>query len=412
MKTVPARNLANLIPALVRLLLFGGVVALVLAPVHAAPEPSEIDKLIEQLASDDAVRRQESSRRLEEIGEAALEPLRKAGRQHPDPDVRLRALVAARAIDKLLHGSLRRFEGHTDLVRWVALSPDGKQLLSGGHDGTVRLWELETGKEIRRLGENLALVRSVAFSPDGKLALAGHQNGDFRLWETATGKELHAVNFGTPVCSVAFTPDGTRALLGLDDTTLRLWDLEKWQEVRKLTGHTSYVVCVAISPDGKRGLSAGEHDNTARLWDLETGKELRKFEGHKESVHSVAFSPDGKRAVSGGGVQRAIFAPGSDNTARVWDVETGKEIRVLTGHKAGVWAVAFSPDGRRILTGSGHWTLDSPDMTMRLWDVDSGKELARFEEHTGTVFSVTFTSDGKQALSSGDRTVRLWRLPK
>jgi WD40 repeat protein len=380
---------------------------------HAAPDAGEVDKLIEQLGNDDPGKRQEATKRLEEIGEPALEALRKAAGGHDDPDVRLRAAVVARTIQKQLSGQLRVFEGHSDLVRAVALSPDGRTVLSGSHDQTIRLWEVASGKQVRQFQGPAGQVRSVAFSPDGKRALSGDQGGGLRLWDVATGRAVQAAGFPVPVCSVAFTPDGARAVFGLDDHTVRVWDVAKWKELHQLGGHTSYVVCVAISPDGKRALSAGEHDNTVRLWDLEAGKEIRKLEGHKEAVHCVAFSPDGKRAVSGGGIlQNGQNVPGKDFAVRLWDLETGKLIRQFEGHGAGIWAVAFSPDGRRILSGSGHWVLDSPDKTVRLWDVETGKELARFSDHTGTVWGVVFTADGKQALSCGDNTLRLWRLPK
>jgi WD40 repeat protein len=119
---------------------------------------------------------------------------------------------------------------------------------------------------------------------------------------------------------------------------------------------------LALSPDGKRAISAGSHDHTARLWDVESGKEIHRLD-HKEAVWAVAFSPDGKRVLTGcGGIQRgAEFQPGSDNSMRLWEAGTGKLLGVFEGHRADVWCVAFSPDGKRALSGSGHWFHDSPD---------------------------------------------------
>jgi WD40 repeat protein len=322
-------------------------------------------------------------------------------------------LVAAPVEEKV--GEIRRFEGHTDLARCVAVSPDGKLALSGGHDKTIRLWDLQTGKPVWSVTAHNGDVRSVAFSPDGKQALSSGQDGALAQWDIKTGKVVRRPTyFRTPVPGAAFSPDGKFALVGLDNQTLQLWDLMNRRSVRDFKGHTSYVVCVAFSPDGKRALSAGSHDKSVRLWEVATGKELRKFE-HTEAVHCVAFSPDGKKAVSGGGgvlQPGGKFLPGSDFAIRLWDLDSGKELRRFKGHKAAVWCVAFSPDGKRILSGSGHWLLDNPDKSVRLWDVDSGKELHRFEGHKETVWNVVFTPDGRKAVSCGDKTVRLWSLPE
>jgi RNA polymerase sigma factor (sigma-70 family) len=190
---------------------------------------------------------------------------------------------------------------------------------------------------------------------------------------------------------VALSPDGRRALSAGDGHTVLLWDVATGAELLRLTGHTVDVAGFAFAPDGRRALSASL-DKTLRLWDLETGKELRRFEGHTDWVYSVAVSPDGRRALSAS----------KDRTMRLWDVETGKELRRFEGHANEVIAVVFSPDGQRALSSSG-------DKTVRLWDLETGKELRRFEGHTGGVPCVAFAPDGRRALSgSGDKTLCLW----
>jgi WD40 repeat protein len=139
---------------------------------------------------------------------------------------------------------------------------------------------------------------------------------------------------------------------------------------------------------------SGSWDNTARLWDAATGKPVAALEGHTSSVSAVAFSPDGARVLTGSG----------DTTARLWVAATGKPMATLEGHTGAVNAVAFSPDGARVLTGSG-------DNTARLWDAATGKTVATLEGHTGPVTAVAFSPDGAHVLTgSRDKTARLWPL--
>jgi RNA polymerase sigma factor (sigma-70 family) len=296
----------------------------------------------------------------------------------------------------------RALEGHTDGIGMVAISRDGRRALScgltyGDGDPTVRLWDLKTGKELKRLEGHADGVYGVAFSPDGKKAVSSGDDKTIRLWDLETGKELKRLEGEDCVYGVVFSPDGKFLLSASCDKTVRLWDVETGKELKRFEGHTDRVRKVVFSPDGKRALSGG-YDRTMRYWDIETGKELRSFEVDTagDVIATMAFSPDGKRAVSSAG----------DKTLRLWDLESGQEIRRFKGHAKIVHNVAFSPDGKRLLSG-GH------DQTVRLWDVDSGKELARFFGHVDFVTDVAFSPDGRNALSgSMDKTLRLWRLPK
>src|SRR5258708_3314380 len=139
-------------------------------------------------------------------------------------------------------GQLRIFEGHTDLARCLAVSQDSRYLLSGGHDRSLRLWDLGNGKTIWRAEGPHQLVRAVALSPNGKEAMSVGQEGFLCHWDAKTGKALREPTpMGTPITSVVYSADGKRALLGLDDQTLRLWDVGNWKELRRFTGHSSFV---------------------------------------------------------------------------------------------------------------------------------------------------------------------------
>ena len=296
--------------------------------------------------------------------------------------------------------------GHSDTITAVTFSRDGRFALSGGSDSTVKLWDVANGRELRTLTGHSGAITSITFSPDGRTALSGSSDGTARLWDVESGRELRALTgYSSGVTSIEFLPDGHAALSGSSDGTARLWDMASGRPLRAFTGHFggtsgSSVGSVAVSSDGRTAMlgvverpAGRRHEGTIRLWDVESGRELRMLTGHSGIVNSVTFSPDGRMALSGG----------SDNTIKLWDVESGRELRTFTGHSKGVSSVAFSPDGRTILSAS-------EDRTIRLWDVESGRELRTLTESSGIIHSVAFSPDGRTALSGGndDHAVRLW----
>jgi len=300
-------------------------------------------------------------------------------------------------------------ERHEGTVWSVAFSPDGKTLASGSGDDTIRLWDVQTGVEKQRFTGHTGNVSSVAFSPDGKtLASGGGWDNTIRLWDVETGTELRTLTgpeHTRGVNSVAFSPDGKTLASGRTwnwtyDNTIRLLDVTTGETIRTFRiGYPGNVNSVAFSPDGKT--LASSSNDTIRLWDVETGIKLRTLTEHEDTVSSVAFSPDGKTLASGSG----SFIRYSDDTIRLWDVETGTELRTLTGHTRGVSSVAFSPDGKILASGSS-------DNTIRLWDVETWTHLHTLTEHEDTVWSVAFSPDGKILASGGsDKTIRLWRMP-
>jgi WD40 repeat protein len=262
---------------------------------------------------------------------------------------------------------VRQFNGHQDSVFRLGLSADGKMLASSGYDGTVRLWNTTAGKEVCRLGgPQFGWVRTLALSPDGKKVAARGV-----VWDTETTKELHNFEktqklFGFP----AFSPDGKSLALGPDEKGyIRVFDTMLWNEQKRFKVHSHIVYRPTFSPDGKflalgTGPSGQPTDPSSKekgalqLWDLATGKLSRHFAGHQNSVFAVAFSPDGKTLASGSGDNWNR----SDDTVRLWEVATGKERRCFRGHQNLVGSVVFSPDGKMLAS-------TSEDTTILMWDV-------------------------------------------
>ncbi len=229
-----------------------------------------------------------------------------------------------------------------------------------------------------------------------------------------------------PVQSLAIAPDGRRVLTGSPMAhSFGIWDLETGKEIRQVSlPDKNQIHGIAFSLDAGQVVSVGHE---IYLWDVETGKKLRRlhgtYKGFQGMVWSAAFSPQGKKLATGSGFwniqnMRTVYV---DCTVRLWDVGTGKEIHKLRGHQDYVTCVGFSPNGRRLLSGSGNSIFTgnqvnkplTSDYSVRLWDVETGNELACLKGHTGPVRAVAFSPDSRFALSgSDDHTIRLWRLPK
>jgi WD40 repeat protein len=246
-------------------------------------------------------------------------------------------------------------------------------------------------------------VDFASISPDGARVLSGSSDGTVIAWERKTGKVIRKLGPAVGrIMSALFSPDGARALAAGEDKIIRLWDLKDGHLIREFKGHDEWVFSLAFSPDGRivYSTSGGPDawrdgkDSAVRAWDVETGRELRKLEGHKGRVMSVDVSPDGRQVLSGG-----------DTRVILWDASNGNVIRRFEGHNGLVSRVSFLPDGKRVLSSSF-------DKTIRLWDLTTGKEIHSFTGHSNEVLWFAASSDGRHLLSSdfGAHELRLWDL--
>jgi WD40 repeat protein len=388
------------------------------APARPEADAGEIARLIEQLGDDDADVRQAAQKKLGDIGEPALAALRKAAKSHLDADVRLRAIVLVRDIEKGASAPLRQFVGHTKEIRHIAVSRDGRRALTASQDNTARLWDVQTGKELRKVAGHGSFVFCTAFSPDEKQALTtGGQDKTLRLWDLADGKELRKYEgHKSYVYACAFTPDGKHVLAGGagTDCTLRLYETDTGKEVRTYEGHTGYVWRMLLSPGGKKIATIGCNDYSFRVWDLESGKALvTGAHAHKGYVVGLAFSPDGKH----------LLTSGRDRAIKLWEADTGKLVRTYLGVSAdgrqaltgNVEALAFAPDGKRFLAGENR--------LVHLFDTASGKVIHSIEvevapaalsvsKEAGWIYALAFVDDRHFLGAGGDAIMRLWALPR
>ena len=272
------------------------------------------------------------------------------------------------------------------------ISPDGRFLVSGGMDGVVRLWDAESGAEIRSFLGHTERVSACTFSPDGSRILSTSSDQSLKLWDAGTGNEIRSFLGHTDgVSACAFSPNGFRILSASSDRSLKLWDAESGAEIRSFLGHTDGVSACAFSPDGSRILSASL-DHSLKLWDTESSAEIYCFLGHTDGVRACKFSSDGA----------GILSCSNDHSLKLWQTESGNEIRCFLGHVGGVLACAFSPDGSRIVSASY-------DQSLKLWDAVSGAEIRSYLGHTKWVLACAFSPDGCHILSASfDHALRLW----
>lgn len=323
---------------------------------------------------------------------------------------------------------VKEFDGHTGSVRGVAVHPDGKRMVSvtgwPRGDGTLRVWDLDTGHELRRI---LIIAKgncdALTLTPDGNTIVVGASDGSIRLYDWNGDAELLRIgNHKSEITCVTVSPIDRKIAAAYSDGSVRVWDPATGRGVNFAapgsipSAHTRSCRAVAYSPDGKI-LASGSIDGTLKLWNAETGEMLKQIipTHGNGAVWALAFADGGRTIVTAGAF------------ATAWDVATGRARASYAvnfignspvhDHPWGITALAVSPDGTRLAT-CGY------DGTARVWELASGKPLFQMHAGVGAVWAVAFTRDGKRVLSGGGAhclpdnnwipgdqfTIRMWAI--
>jgi WD40 repeat protein len=289
--------------------------------------------------------------------------------------------------------------GHIHAVSSVAISPDGKTLVSASWDSEIKVWNLATGQEIRNW-KGQPGIRSIAISPDGQTLISGADDKTIKVWNLATGREIRTLKgHKNWVMSVAISSNGKILVSGSTDSTIKVWNLSTGQEIRTLPEHRGFtyrfqspsIHCVAISPDGQT-LVSGDDYFWVKIWNLATGQEVRTLKRHTSWLHSVAISPDGQTLVSA-----------TDHEVRIWDLGTGQEIHTIPTNEIHVVDVAISPNGET-LVGRAYTEI-------KIWNLATGQEIRSLTGPTIGITSLVMSPNGETLVSGcNDGTMKVWRI--
>jgi len=285
--------------------------------------------------------------------------------------------------------------GHHGVISFLAWEPHGRALISTSLDGTVRLWDSASGKQLKFLDSHEGGVLSAAWAPEGQAFVTAGSDRRIIIWDYPSGQKLDEItDIDRTVTSMSWSPSGKQVLTTTHDRRIYVWDIHNRRIKTILDGHRQYPRFTAFSPKGEYMASTSD-GKKVRLWKGGSFSPGKVLEGHKATVNMVAWLSDD-----------ILGTASDDQTIRIWDVRKGTCLKVLTDHVQRVMALSFSSDGR--LMASRSW-----DNTLRLWRCDNWESVAVMEEDTTSPFpSLAFQPRGVQLASVGlsDQVVRIWDL--
>jgi len=286
--------------------------------------------------------------------------------------------------------------GHSATILAVAISHDVRQIATGSVDRKVQLWDVSKGAVVETLVGHSHWIMTVAFSPDGQQIASGSGDSTIKLWGIMTGGVKTLIGHQSHVEAVVFSHDGTRIASGSADKTVRLWDSATTSCERVLMGHPHGISDVAFSSTGHL-IASGSWDGIVNLWDTTTGELQDTLVGHSLAINNVAFLPYDQRLVSAS----------MDGTIKVWDTSVKvPQSEVPRRYHGGGRNIAFPPNGGQVASGSNE------DDTVIIYETETAEIDMVLIGHTDRVDAVAFSSDGRQIVSANFAEMRLWDVAK
>jgi WD40 repeat protein/Tfp pilus assembly protein PilF len=288
---------------------------------------------------------------------------------------------------------VKSFPGHWSAVLDVKFAPDGKSVLSASHDGTVKLWDVESGNALRTFGAQGKEMNAALFTPDGASIISAGKNGSVQVWGAADGALKRTLQERGPMLTTLdISADGKSLVGGSFDGKARVWEVETGRVARELV-HPGKVYAVAYAQRGEVVVT-GAQDGVIRIWDAAAGTPRGELRGHTKPVNEIAVAADGN----------TIASASDDRSVRIWVLKPAKQLHEFPAQKDEVWAAQFSPDGSKLASGC-------KDGTLALWDVYQGKVLDSTIAVARGVTAVAFHPDGARlAVGGGNQSVQIWRL--
>jgi tricorn protease-like protein len=289
---------------------------------------------------------------------------------------------------------LYKLEGHKSTVDSLVFSPDSQYLVSGGshNDAHLYVWSMATGEQVERFRAQRNSVMAMAMSPDGKTVISSGDDAGLNLWQwQALEQNYLFIDTNNNIMSLLVTPDSQVLISGGLDG-IRLWDLRSQKPIYTLVRFDNQTHQMAIDPSNGYVLVTGGLKGEIKYWNVRTGELFAQFLGHQNKVGALAFTPDGSKLISGS----------DDRTVKVWEAKTGRPLYTLIGHTGRITAIAIHPSGKYLASSSRDG--------IRLWHLERGTLIKHWFAHESWVQSLAFSPNGRFLASGGfDKTIKVWQ---